>query len=178
MLCVQPHGAIFENNQVKGFVKPPVKETTCQFIRDWTETWSVGFVCPTCRSTFREAETWRNCPKTSRGCWYRSAAPCRPGLRRRPPSQWHPETACSYRGWSRCHERWPTGSCRISNHISKWWKKLFHPRQNVDWLSSATYLSPAVSAASLSSPGSGSDWSARILSICCSISRGSSSRPS
>lgn len=25
VLCVQPHGAIFENNQVKGLVKPPVK---------------------------------------------------------------------------------------------------------------------------------------------------------
>ena len=40
------------------------------------------------------------------------------------------------------------------------------------------YLAPAVSAARNASPGAGSDWSFRILSICCSISRGNSSRPS
>lgn len=49
---------------------------------------------------------------------------------------------------------------------------------NCGWLCGATYLSPAVSAASFSSPGKGSEVSARILSICCSISRGNSSRPS
>lgn len=41
-----------------------------------------------------------------------------------------------------------------------------------------THLSPAVRAASASSPGMGTDLSAKILSICCSISRGNISRPS
>lgn len=94
---------------------------------------------PTCRSTFHEADTWHNCSETQRGCWYHSAALCHPGLRRRLPSQWHPETACSYHGWSKCHEHWPMGSCG-TNQISKRRKslgqecfltmKLFHPHLN------------------------------------------------
>ncbi|TNN87960.1 hypothetical protein EYF80_001924 [Liparis tanakae] len=45
-------------------------------------------------------------------------------------------------------------------------------------ITNAAHLSPAVRAASFSSPGSGSEPSAKILSICCSISRGNSNRPS
>lgn len=46
MLCVQSHGAIFENNQVKGFIKPPVKETwPFNFVHDWTETKYAHFIC-------------------------------------------------------------------------------------------------------------------------------------
>lgn len=52
------------------------------------------------------------------------------------------------------------------------------PQHGCSSLCNATHLSPAVSEASLSSPGWGSDVSAKILSICCSISRGNSSRPS
>lgn len=45
-------------------------------------------------------------------------------------------------------------------------------------LGGAAHLSAAVSAASLASPGCGSDGSSRIRCTCCSISRGLSSRPS
>lgn len=73
--------------------------------------------CPTCRSTFRGAGTWHNCPETWLGCRLRSAAQCHQGLQRRLPSQWCPEIACSYHGWSRFHEPWPMGSCRMLNNI-------------------------------------------------------------
>lgn len=80
-----------------------------------SETKHIHFICPTCRSTFRGAGTWRNCPETWLDCLHRSAALCHQGLQRRLPSQWHPEIVCSYHGWSRCYEHWPTGSCRMSN---------------------------------------------------------------
>lgn len=123
MLCVQSHGAIFENNQVKGFIKPPVKETWPFSLFMTEQKPNMPLHLPTCRSTFHEADTWRNCPETQQVCWCRSAALCHPGLRRRLPSQWRPETACSYRGWSKHHEHWPMESCR-TNQISKWRKTL------------------------------------------------------
>lgn len=46
MLCVQSHGAVFENNQVKGFIKPPVKENVAfQLVHGWTEAQQAHVVC-------------------------------------------------------------------------------------------------------------------------------------